>query len=162
MRVALWWIINVNNRPLLLILFSSYSRKILSSSVETIFSKPMAPRWVPKWQSRLPTSSWHSLKKKLLGKAKQNRENGNVILAKFSLYGTTPNRKFTCSLNKLTIFILRSNLRLKFQKSKPHSRTQSFIKGIHSETTPSSTSVLIASRLKHFSTHISPRVTHQA
>ena len=38
---------------------------------------------------------------KTLGKAKQNRENGNAILMTFSLYGTPPDRKFPCSFNKL-------------------------------------------------------------
>ena len=42
---------------------------------------------------------------KTLGKAKQNRENGNAILTTFSLYGTPPDRKFPCSLNKLATFI---------------------------------------------------------
>ena len=44
---------------------------------------------------------------KTLGKAKQNRENGNAILMTFSPYGTPPDRKFPCSFNKLTNFILR-------------------------------------------------------
>ena len=34
---------------------------------------------------------------KTLGKAKQNRENGNAILMTFSRYGTSPDRKFPCS-----------------------------------------------------------------
>ena len=44
---------------------------------------------------------------KTLGKAKQNRENGNAILMTFSLYGAPQDRKFPCSFNKLTNFILR-------------------------------------------------------
>ena len=38
-----------------------------------------------------------------------------------SLHGTPPDRTLTCSLNKSTIFILQSILRLKIQRSKPYS-----------------------------------------
>ena len=49
--------------------------------------------WESEWQSHLPTSSWPTMKNKSLGKAKQNRENWNVILTTFSLYGTPPCRQ---------------------------------------------------------------------
>ena len=50
----------------------------------------MAPLWVPKWQSHLPTFSWHTLKKKLLGEAKQNRENAKRYIDDiFSLWDST-------------------------------------------------------------------------
>jgi len=109
--------------------------------------------WESEWQSHLPTIFMAHIEEEIIRQSKTKpREWKRYIDNIFSLWDSTRQEIF--------LFIEQAN---KFHPTmKPHSETQSFIKGIDSEMNLYLTSVLITSWLKHFRTHISPLATHQA
>ena len=65
--------------------------------------------WESEWQSHLPTIFMAHIEEEIIRQSKTKpREWKRYIDNKlFSLYGTLPDRKFSCSLKKLTNFILQ-------------------------------------------------------
>ena len=97
--------------------------------------------WESEWQSHLPTIFMAHIEEEIIRQSKTKpREWKRYIDNIFSLWDSTRQEIF--------LFIEKANKfhpTMKFQRSKPHSETQSFIKGIDSEMTLFLTSVLITS-----------------
>ena len=114
--------------------------------------------WEQKWQSMTisPIFLWAKSKQNSLTEANSNRSFGNDILTISSPSGISAERSYSGSLKKPTITTLPSNSRLKFLKL-----TLWFMKATDSLPNQYSMYALTTKLLRHSSTHISPRVTHQ-
>ena len=120
----------------------------------------MEPQWVQKWQFTFANIHQHGGYWNKNDKPKQCKTERMEML--YWRHVLTLGQINLFIEQAITTSILQPNLRLKFQRTGQHFSTQLFLKENDSEMNLSLTSVHITSRLKHFSTHISPRAIHQA
>ena len=145
MRVALWWIINVNNRPLLLILqensFQFRGNNFLQTHGTAMGTK-MAVAFANIFMA-------HIEEEIIMQSKTKPREWKRYIDEIFSVWDSTK--------QEIYLFIEQAN---NFHPTIKFTAEISEIKTTFQDTIIYKGDRF--SRLKHFSTHISPRVTHQA